>query len=304
MALDFISSQLPEIDGCTLFTAVRAILADQGVPALVEHQIRDRAGRPVDLSELFPSGDSQDSVDAATGAVKVRVKEAVSDSPDPTVNPLWELPATVQDAREGLIRFRLPKATVEYAGVYLVSIGVLDADAVPRLVDSAIMSVERSLWATQVEVNLRQPGPPSLLEIRTLLVDRDPADNSLIDRVEFSTDQVLEAIVQPIQYFNEQPPPINKFTTRNFPYPAAWQDAIIGNLLVMAAHNFRRNQLPYSAGGVSVDDKNKEGPYLAYGNQLLQAFKDWTLNKKVELNVRGFMGNIASPFGRGSNWGG
>ena len=96
MALDLISSQLPEIDGCTLFTAVRAILADQGVPALVEHQIRDRTGKPVDLSELFPSGDSQDSVDAATGTVKVRVKEAVSDSPDSTVNPLWELPATVQ----------------------------------------------------------------------------------------------------------------------------------------------------------------------------------------------------------------
>lgn len=302
MALNLISSSLPEIDGCTLFNAVKAILADQGVPATVRHQLRDRAGRPADLSELFPEGSSLDSQDAATGAVKVRVKEAVADGPDPASNPLWELPASVVDAREGVVEFRLPKAVVEYAGIYLVNVGVLDADAVPQMVDATIMSVEKSLWAADPQVVLKQAGPPSLLEIRTLMVDRDPADNSLLDRVEFSTEQVLEAIVQPVQYFNEQPPPLTKFTTRDFPFQAAWQDAIIGNLLVMAAHNFRRNQLPYSAGGVSVDDKNKEGPYLAYGNQLLQSYKDFVLHKKVEINVKGFMGNIGSPFNRGL-WG-
>lgn len=299
MALDLITSDLPEIDGCTLFTAVRAILADQGVPALVEHQIRDRNGRPVDLSEQFPDGDSLDSQDAATWVVKVRIKEAVSDAPDAVNNPLWELTAAVTDAREGKIQFRLPVKTVEYAGIYLVGVAVLDADAVPRLVDSALMSVEKSLWPTKVGIALRQPGPPSLLDIRTSMVDRDPADNSLIDRVEFSTDQVLSAIVWPVQYFNEQPPPLTKFTTRDFPFTAEWQDAVVGSLLVSAAHNFRRNQLPYSAGGVSVDDKNKEGPYLAYGNQLIQGYKDFVLNKKVEMNVRGFMGVVASPFSRG-----
>ena len=300
MPLNVITSSLPAIDGCTLFTAVKAILADQGVPATVRHQLRDRAGRPADLSELFPEGSSLDSQDAATGAVKVRIKEALATELDATNNPLWQLPATVVDAREGVVEFSLPKAVVEYAGIYLVSVGVLDADAVPQMVDAALMSVEKSLWAAKTEVVLRQDGPPSLLEIRTSMVDRDPADNSLLDRVEFSTEQVLEAIVQPVQYFNEQPPPLTKFTTRTFPFQAAWQDAVIGNLLIAAAHNFRRNQLAYSAGGVSVDDKNKEGPYLAYGTQLQQAYKDWVLNKKVELNVKGFMGNIRSPFGRGA----
>lgn len=299
MPLNVISSELPAIDGCTLFAAVKAILADQGVPAIVRHTVRTRTGRPADLSELFPAGSSLDSQDAGSGTVKVRIKEAIGDTLDATNNPLWELPATVEDAREGVIQFRLPKVVVEYAGIYLVSVGVLDAELVPQMVDSAVMSVERSLWAESTEVVLQQAGPPSLLDIRTVMMDRDPADNSLLDRVEFSTEQVLEAIVQPIQYFNEQPPPITKFTTRTFPFQAAWQDAIVGNLLLAAAHNFRRNQLAYSAGGVSVDDKNKEGPYLAYGNQLLQSFKDWTLNKKVELNVKGFMGVIGSPFNRG-----
>lgn len=301
MPLNVIKSELPQIDGCTLFTSVKAILANQGVPATVEHVLRDRAGKPLDLTELFGnSEDSQSESEPSNGCVKVRVKEAVSDELDPVNNPLWELKATVVDAREGVINFKLPKAVVEYAGIYLVSVGVLDDNKTPLAVDAAIMSVEKSLWAGDMEVVLKQEGPPSLIEIRNLMVDRDPADNSLIDRVEFSTDQVMEAIIQPIQYFNEQPPPIAKFTTRNFPFQAGWQDAIIGNLLIMAAHNYRRNQLAYSAGGVSVDDKNKEGPYLAYGNQLLQSYKDFVLNKKVEINVKGFMGSIGSPFGRGA----
>lgn len=301
MPLNTITSELPQIDGCTLFTSIKAILADQGVPATVEHVLRGRNGRPLDLSELFP-GASTDSVseDAAAGAVKVRIKEAIADELDPVNNPLWELKATVVDAAEGVITFKLPKACVEYAGIYTVSLGVLDAEGTPLAVDSAIMSVEKSLWASKLDVNLQQAGPPSLIEIRNIIVDRDPADNSLIDRVEFSTDQVMEAICQPVQYFNDQPPPIVKFNTRNFPFQSAWQDAIVGNLLIMAAHNYRRNQLAYSAGGISVDDKNKEGPYLAYGNQLMQGYKDFVLNKKVEINVKGFMGSIASPFGRGA----
>ncbi len=305
MPLDLITSELPQIDGCTLFTSVKAILASQGVPSLVEHVVRDRQGKPLDMTSLFPDAESEDvsaeSLPAGTGAVKVRIKEAVSDALDAVNNPLWELTATVLNAREGLIQFRLPKKTVELAGIYLVSVGVLD-DGTPVAVDAALMSVEKTLWARKLDVNLQQAGPPSILEIRSLMVDRDPADNSLLDRVEFSTDQVMEAIIQPIQYFNEQPPPIGKFTTRDFPFQAAWQDAIIGNLLIMAAHNYRRNQLAYSAGGISVDDKNKEGPYLAYGNQLLQSYKDFVLNKKVEINVKGFMGNIQSPFARGA-WG-
>lgn len=303
--LDLIKSELPQIDGCTLFTSVKAILANQGVPSLVEHVLRDRQGKPLDLRGLFPDAESEDvsveSQESGSAAVKVRVKEALSDALDPTNNPLWELSAVVTDARNGTVQFRLPKATVELAGVYTVSLAVL-VGGVPQAVDQAIMSVEKSLWAASLDVNLQQPGPPSLVEIRNLMVDRDPADNSLLDRVEFSTDQVMMAICQPIQYFNDQPPPLTKFNTRNFPYASAWQDGIIGNLLVMAAHNYRRNQLAYSAGGVSVDDKNKEGPYLAYGNQLLQGYKDWVLNKKVELNTQMFMGQIASPFSRGA-WG-
>ncbi len=305
MALDLIKSELPQIDGCTLFTSVKAILANQGVPATVEHVLRDRQGKPLDLRPLFPDAESEDvsadSVDAGTGAVKVRIKEAVADELDPVNNPLWEITAAVQNARTGVVRFRLPKATVELAGIYTVSLAVLDAGT-PVAVDQAIMSVEKSLWAAKLDVNLQQAGPPSLIEIRNLIVDRDPADNSLLDRVEFTTDQVMSALIQPIQYFNDQPPPVQKFNTRDFPYQAAWQDGAIGNLMLMAAHNYRRNQLAYSAGGTSVDDKNKEGPYLAFGNQLLQGFKDWTLNKKVEINVRGFMGSVRSPFGRGAYW--
>lgn len=298
MEFDVVKSEIPEIDGCPLYRSVKAFLVDQGVKAVLEHQLRGRDGLVLNLSSLFPSGESEsESEDAGTGSIKIRIKEVISTALSPTTNPLWEVPAWVVDAENGIVRCKLTAPIVELAGIYEVGYGIMDGDDVVAI-DSAVMSVESSLFAARTSTILQHKGPPSLLEIRSLMMDRDRADNSLINRVEFSTDQILQALVQPIQYFNDQPPPLGEFTTRNFPWRSAWQDATIGNLLVMAAHNYRRNTLPYSAGGISIDDKNKEREYLAYAQQLLQGYKDFVLNKKVELNAQLMTGHIGSAFGR------
>jgi hypothetical protein len=36
----------------------------------------------------------------------------------------------------------------------------------------------------------------------------------------------------------------------------------------MAANHYRRNRLAHSAGGVTIDDKNKEREYMAEGQRL------------------------------------
>lgn len=291
-----IPTEVPRTDHCPLFSAIRAALVPQGVAAVIEHVVRDGTGRPVDLAPLFAV--SQPDPDDRY-FVRVRIKEAVSPFADPTTNPFWELPATVEDVFEGRVRIPLLPALVEYAGIYEAAVAVVDANRQPVLVDRFVVWVEKSLWSDNLDANLTPGGPPTLQEIRTLLMDRDPADNSLLDRVEFSTDQVVTAICQPVRLFNEMPPPVAIYDTRTFPFQAAWRDAIVGHLLVMAAHNYRRNHLPYSAGGVSVDDKNKEGPYLSMGLRLLDEYKTFVINKKVEINAHRFVGGIGSPFGRG-----
>ena len=67
-------------------------------------------------------------------------------------------------------------------------------------------------------------------------------------------------------------------------------------MLETAAHNYRRNQLAYSAGGISVDDKNKEQAYSAASARLMQRFQDMTRAKKIEVNISLFSGSIGSPY--------
>ena len=86
-------------------------------------------------------------------------------------------------------------------------------------------------------------------------------------------------------------------TTKTFPFNEIWLKGIQAYLYRMAANTYRRNRLSYSAGGVSVDDNNKEREYAAAGSGMLREFQDMVQAKKVEINIAGFSGNIPSQYG-------
>jgi len=65
----------------------------------------------------------------------------------------------------------------------------------------------------------------------------------------------------------------------------------------MAANTYRRNSLAYNAGGVAIDDKNKEREYASAGSEMLREFQDMVQAKKVEINIAGFAGNVRSQYG-------
>ena len=65
----------------------------------------------------------------------------------------------------------------------------------------------------------------------------------------------------------------------------------------MAANTYRRNRLSYNAGGVAVDDQNKEQEYAAAGSSMLREFQDMVQAKKVEINIAGFSGSVNSQYG-------
>lgn len=290
--------EVPMIDGCPAIGRIKAFVVDQGVKAILEHQFTDRQGKPLDLSSSFDDGQSisQGANDKYT--VMARIKEPIASGPSREQNPIWELNAWVENAAQGLVRVRLNKDVVEQAGIYEVGFAILDEDGDRVVVNDAFMSVEQGLWANSNKTLYDNLGPPTLREIRQTLVDTCPADNLLLDQVEFTTDQIIYAIIQPVEDWNVALPPLKfDYTTRNFPYRNPWKEAIVGHLLVAAAHNYRRNHLAYSAGGTAIDDKNKEQPYLQMGLQLLQGYKDFVLNKKVAINMGAVAGSIGSPFG-------
>ena len=68
----------------------------------------------------------------------------------------------------------------------------------------------------------------------------------------------------------------------------------------MASDSYRTNSLPYSAGGLTIDDKNK---YQQYGNEAKQAlaeYKEWIITTKKAINfTQAFRSTSLQAYG---NW--
>lgn len=300
---------VPEMDDCKVLTRLKAFVVEQGQRAIVEHVFRDRVGNPVDLSAYVPDAVSSSSVSSAsvsspTGRVRVRVKEFLGvQTLGSARNPIWELDeVSAYDATVGTLRATLEPSLVEHAGIYEMNWAVCDSDGNPVLVDRSLLSVERSLFPVFLDTAYRDLGPPTLQEVRMRLMDSSRSENLLLDDIEFKDDQILLALAEPVRFWNEAPPPIRQFTTRDFPFRGAWVSGILAQLYLAAANHYRRNRLAHTAGGISVDDKDKERDYTGEGQRLWTEYTDWVYRKKVEINMKYFSGNVRSIYSSLSGW--
>ncbi len=294
-----------KIDGCPVLTRVKAFAVQQGIPATLRHIFRQRVtGKVIDLSYILPAtGDSlSDSeancaVEHSAGRVKVRIKETLGTGFGST-NPMWELAGDIVDPVKGLVEVVLPPDVVEQAGIYEMGWGLCDDNGTVVLSELVLLSIERSLFAQDPLTVARDLGPPTLGEIRLSIRDSAPSENLLLRDVEFSTEEILDAIRRPIAYWNEAPPPVARHTTRSFPYRENWRKAVAGYLFQTAADKYRRNHLPYSAAGLSVDDMNKETQYLNTARMVLQEYRDWVQATKIGVNLRLMNGYVGSSYRR------
>lgn len=121
--------------------------------------------------------------------------------------------------------------------------------------------------------------------IRLWMRDNDPEANKLLDDYEFSPEELRLAMTLCQDYWNETPPFLSPMDYTQSPFRFHLLQGAVSQLLFMAAHRFRRNSLPYSAGGVSVQDQEKEKAYEAAGDRLWQQYRDWVARVKLALNV-------------------
>lgn len=289
------------VDRCPVMTRVKAFVVSQGTSVCLENTFRDAVGNPIDLvAALGVNAESlSDSLSTNDGgSIKLRVKEALGVGSSSTTNPIWEVTGTIIDGPNGVVRASIGTDITEHPGIYLLSWGVIDDDGNLILVHDGLLSVDRSLFAQDMLTIQRGLGPPTLGEIRGALLDSGPADNLLLKDIEFSTEQILHAIVFPIDYFNTTPPPIGFYTTRTFPFRAPWLQGIKAQLFLAASHSFRRNHLPYDAGGVHIDDKAKEKDYVAAYREAWQDYKDAVVNLKMMLQFNECTATIGSQYSR------
>ncbi|NDD53396.1 hypothetical protein EBZ39_05900 [bacterium] len=289
---DALSAPVSKTNGVPVLTRTRAVSVTQGQAAHIDWNMIDSQGRPVDLR---PCGFGGEDPPVAFKVV-FRLKEQLALG---NTRPPLQLDTELFDAETGRVRVQLTKEITKYPGIYYGEMALIDNtnpdENPPPVVFSNIFSViiNRSTFGPQGNQN----GPPSIAEIRLHLRDSSPAESYLLEHVMFDDAEIALAITRPVMYWNEVPPPLdNTYNTQNFPFRYHWLEGICANLFFMVAEQYRRNQLGYSAAGMSIDDQNKEASYERAGQARWQAYREWVRATKASINLESCYGEVTSNY--------
>ena len=209
------------------------------------------------------------------------------------------------DPSEGLIKIRFKPSNIPYAGIWPSALICYNPS------NEIVAQYKCFLY---VQPNYASAGkgvipnyPLQIHEIRLQMRDTCPEFNTLLEDVEFSDLEIMFAIQRPIEEWNETSPDLSgsggSFTQNTFPWREHWRRAVIGYLLQSGALWQQRNNFNYSAGGMTIKDKDKATPYLGISERLLSEWREWLLLKKRELNIQLCYGSINSlSFGGYQTW--
>jgi hypothetical protein len=152
------------------------------------------------------------------------------------------------------------------------------------------LEVRRSISELAEPINT----PINIAEVRLIMRDTVPENNNLLLEFEFTDTEIAFHILRPIEEWNEMLPPVATFTGATFPFRENWRKATAGYLMRMAARKYLRDDLQYNAGGLSINDKSKWDAYENMGQKLIDEWRVWAKQKKVQLNSQDCYGQIGS----------
>lgn len=274
--------------GYTTLRDVPAVEVDQCTVGEVALQLHDPAtGQPVDLTQWGIENSSSSSSSGLFTGVKVVLKELPSDA-----NVWYQTEATVVDALTGKITIPYTASDVSRSGIFTAEAQIWQDDVMRRIYPF-FFGVNPSLSGSPA--NSRQTL--SIAEIRMTLRDVDPHGNKLLDELEYSQQEIMLAIRRCVNYWNEIPPPLATYKPTNFPFSYHLSIGVAGILYSMAVHQKLRNDLPYSAGGVTVQDTVKWMQYREMQDRLDTEWKSWVKAKKYQLNIEGAYMSLGSGYG-------
>lgn len=272
---------------------IKVVRVTQGARKQIVFKLTDDSGQAVDLNSEVENppaavADWFPKKQATEGYVKValRIKGGGLYG-----NNALNLSCTVLDQSEhrGFISCQMENEHTTAPGIFE---GYID-----RYIDTGTATYSIDMWPVLVIVEspaldllANTRGPLLIPEVRMALLDIDNQNDgapfsSLLDDTEFTDLDIVYAQRRVIQLWNETPPPVSTYTPNNFPYRYWWLKGTVGHLLRMSAARYRRNQLNYSAGGVSIQDQAKADEYEKVGQMELQEFKEWMMREKYRINM-------------------
>ncbi len=127
-------------------------------------------------------------------------------------------------------------------------------------------------------------------DLRIWAMDK-PELNTLLDGVRFNSEDVMQAQIHVVDYYNTISPPLmNNYTVETFPFRYLMLVGVWGHLLRGAAINQASNQLTYSASGASVNDNDKAQAFASLGNQYWSEFREMAQQLKINENIANVYG--------------
>lgn len=309
------------VTGKPILTRTFAVEIKGQQAATIQYVMRDRNGVPVDLRSCLCQNGSSESLeylgDPITSSISSNSLGPAEDCPCnyKLVFRLCEylsgghgkeFPVRGVDLQHGVVAVDVAPEDTTLPGVYFGEFALIECDlnlADNSTGDSTVVFsnriyviIGRNLWNNRMHCG--QPaGPPSIAEVRLHLRDTEASESYLLDNVAFSDEEIAMATYLPVQYWNEIPPPIGIHTTTSFPYRYHWLMAISGYLFLTVAEQQRRNNLQYSAGGVAINDQNREPNYEQAAKTRLDEWRSFVMRKKAEINLGLAFGHVGSQYG-------
>lgn len=259
---------------------VKSVTVSAGARKQVLFKLVDGRGKARDIGqELVDAGatppDWSPQSDLSDQSVVVRL--TASDWTD-SRSTLFDIEGSVENAQEGLVSFLLLPEHTAYAGIYNAEVGVF-ADQQLVFSHPVRMNVQPSLFSP------RRRGGMTVAEVRLACLDLEVDEDSLLDELEFTDEEIYNAMRRVVDLWNQTPPVIRQYTTRTFPWREWWLRGTLAMIYDAAAVRYARDHLPYQAGGVQIDDKNKSQEYRAMAQQHLGEFMEWMRQTKVAWNM-------------------
>ncbi len=131
--------------------------------------------------------------------------------------------------------------------------------------------------------------------VRIFMMDK-PEMNSLLSGLRWDEDDLSEAIINCIDYYNTSLPPTPQYTVETFPYRVVLLTGVAGWLLKSSAINQASNNLNYESDGVTVNDNDKAQIFAQMGSEFYKDFKEMCQNIKVAQNIAGAYGHKLSEY--------
>jgi hypothetical protein len=283
------------IDTLPVAPRLRTVVVRAGQCPTVAWTMLDADGCPLDLTACEPGPQAM-----VLGTLRI--------APD-CYNYIQDFPAVSPDPAAGLMVAEVDPAQMGGPGLYVAEMAVLVPEAdifdptgpcVVAASNQFYLAVETGLFG----LNYTRVGPPSLAEIRLELRDSSPLENDLLDdSVAFDTSEIVVALRNVVDYWNESLPPIAPYTTQNFPFRYWWKRGAKAQLFWIAAEWHRKNQAAYSAGGVSFDEHGQKAQQYDQAAQTLwNEYRQWAQQKKISINLDQGWGEFPSPYSRFGAW--